>query len=211
MFGRSTHLATLTAATFAAGAIALAALPAAAKPAVNQPAPAFTAVDSNGETVSLDTFKGKTVVLEWTNHDCPYVKKHYGTGNMQALQTAAASDDVVWLSVISSAPGTQGHVDGAKANRLTASRNAAPTRVLLDPEGVVGKSFDARTTPQMFVIDPEGTLRYMGAIDDKPSTRKSDVAGATNYLTGALTALAAGQSPDPAVTRPYGCSVKYGS
>jgi peroxiredoxin len=174
-------------------------------------APDFTAVDSNGKSHQLSSFKGKTVVLEWTNDGCPYVQKHYGAGNMQALQKAAGDSGVVWLSVISSAPGTQGHVDGAGANKLTDSRKALPTAVLLDPTGKVGKLYDAKTTPHMYVINPEGKLVYAGAIDDKPTANQADLKGARNYVTEALAAVAAGKAPEVTTTRAYGCSVKYGS
>lgn len=176
---------------------------------VGAPAPNFTAVDSNGKRHSLTDFKGKTVVLEWTNHDCPFVKKHYETDNMQKLQRSATSQGVVWLSVISSAPGQQGFVNGAKANELTKSRNASPTAVILDPEGTLGRLYGARTTPHMFIIAPNGTLAYMGAIDDRPSANKDDVAGARNYVAEALNAIRAGQPVPVATTQPYGCSVKY--
>ncbi len=182
-----------------------------AAPQVGQPAPAFTATDTKGETHSLTDFSGKTVVLEWTNHGCPYVQKHYETGNMQALQKDAAEDGIVWLSVISSAPGTQGHVSPERADELTQSRDAAPTAVLLDPKGKVGKAYGARTTPHMYVINPEGTLMYMGAIDDRPTARHSDVDGARNYVREALAAMENGEDIPNKVTRAYGCSVKYGS
>ncbi len=184
---------------------------AAAAPQIGAPAPAFTATDSKGKTHALDDFRGKTVVLEWSNHGCPYVQKHYETGNMQALQNEAASDGVVWLTVISSAPGRQGHVTPAEADELTETRDAAPAAVLLDPEGKVGLTYDARTTPHMYVIDPEGTLVYMGAIDDRPSARHSSVEGARNYVREALNALENGEQIAQPITRAYGCSVKYGS
>ena len=191
--------------TFAMTASAIAA------PDVGAPAPEFSAVNTKGETINLKDLRGSTVILEWTNHDCPYVKKHYETSNMQNLQKRATDEGVVWLSVISSAKGTQGHVSSARADELTQKRDAAPTHVLLDESGAVGRMFDARTTPHMYVIDAEGMLQYRGAIDDKPSTRRSDVETATNYVNAALEAVKAGKSPDPAVTRAYGCSVKYGS
>lgn len=189
----------------------LVAAPAMAEPQVGAPAPGFTAVDSNGKTHKLSDLKGKTVVLEWTNHLCPYVGKHYGAGNMQKLQKEATKDGVVWLSVISSAPGLQGHVAPDKANELTESRDAAPTAVLLDEKGDIGKMYNARTTPHMFVINADGNLVYKGAIDDQPSANPDSLKGAQNYLTGALQAVAAGKPADPDSTRPYGCSVKYGS
>lgn len=182
---------------------------ASAAPEVGKPAPDFTITDSNGNTVNLAAFRGKTVVLEWTNDGCPYVAKHYGTGNMQRLQTDATSKGVVWLTVISSAPGTQGHVVGPEANKLTSDRKARPTAVLLDPKGTVGRLYDARTTPHMFVIDQNGTLSYMGAIDDKPSANHATVNGARNYVSEALDAVLAGKPVTTASTRPYGCSVKY--
>ncbi len=182
-----------------------------AAPKVGAAAPDFTGVDSTGKTVKLSDFKGKMVVLEWTNHGCPYVQKHYGSGNMQKLQKTTAADGVVWLSVVSSAPGRQGHVDGKAADKLTRSRGAQPTAVLLDPEGRIGKLYGARATPHMFVIKKDGTLAYMGAIDNKPSANPTDVKSAVNYVTKALGQIAAGKAVDPAVTRAYGCSVKYGS
>ena len=143
-------------------------------------------MDSKGNTVSLSDLRGKTVVLEWTNNECPYVVKHYGSGNMQKLQTEASKDGVVWLSVISSAPGKQGHVSGAEADALTRSRKAAPAHVLLDEKGEIGKQYAARTTPHMFVINPEGTLVYMGGIDNRPTADKADIEGATNYVRPCL-------------------------
>ncbi|MGI9387577.1 MAG: redoxin domain-containing protein, partial [Methyloligellaceae bacterium] len=140
-----------------------------ADPVIGKPAPVFTGTDSNGKKVSLQDFRGKTVILEWTNHDCPFVRKHYGSGNMQALQKKATGGDVVWLSVISSAPGRQGHVSPVRANELTTARKASPSAVLLDPDGTIGRAYEATATPHMFVIDTQGTLVYKGAIDDKPS------------------------------------------
>ncbi len=180
-----------------------------AAPEVGKPAPDFSAVDSNGKTVKLSDFHGKTVVLEWTNDGCPYVKKHYGSGNMQSLQKDAAAKGIVWLTVVSSAPGKQGYVDGAGANGLTASRGAAPAAVLLDPDGAVGHLYDARTTPHMFIVDKDGALVYMGGIDDKATTEVADIQGAGNYVRAALDEIAAGKPVAEAVTRPYGCSVKY--
>ena len=172
-------------------------------------APDFTLPDGKGEPVSLSDFRGRTVVLEWTNHGCPFVRRHYGTGNMQALQQRAAADGTVWLSIVSSAPGKQGYVDGPQAEALSAERGATPAHVLLDPEGRVGRLYDARTTPHMFVIDPTGETVYRGAIDDAPYASAAETAQATNYVTAALDALKAGQRPAQASTRPYGCSVKY--
>lgn len=182
-----------------------------AAPEIGKPAPEFTGTDTHGNAVKLSALKGKTVILEWTNHGCPYVGKHYRTGNMQALQKETTDEGVVWLSVISSAPGRQGHVSGAEADELTSSRGAAPSAVLLDPEGTIGKMYEARATPHMFIIKPDGTLAYKGAIDDKPSARDSDVPVAQNYVRTALAQIKAGKPVEPSATRAYGCSVKYGS
>lgn len=180
-----------------------------ASPVVGQPAPAFSALDSNGQTRKLSDYLGKTVVLEWTNDGCPYVGKHYNSGNMQNLQKEATGAGVVWLSIISSAPGKQGNVTGAEANELTTSRGAHPSAVLLDPTGAVGHTYEAQTTPHMFVIDAKGTLRYMGAIDDKPVASPASLQGARNYVREALNDLAQGQPVAETTTEPYGCSVKY--
>ncbi len=194
----------------AVGALgALLATPVDAAPTIGAPAPAFIASDSNGKPIALGDFAGKTVVLEWTNDGCPYVQKHYSSGNMQALQAEAAKEGVVWLSVISSAPGTQGYVDGVKANALTASRNAKPARVILDPDGKVGRAYQAKTTPHMYVIDPKGKLAYMGGIDDKRSTDVKDIPASKNYVRAALADLKAGRAVAVAEATPYGCSVKY--
>ena len=186
-------------------------LPAWSAPAakVGEAAPAFTASSTAGSPVSLGSYKGKIVVLEWTNHECPYVRKHYESGNMQALQREATGQGVVWLTVISSAPGEQGYVTAAQANDLTTSRDAVPTAVLLDPKGTVGKMYGATNTPHMYVIDKAGILVYAGAIDDRPTTRKSDVPDAHNYVRAALQAVATGQPVKTPVTRAYGCTVKY--
>lgn len=180
-----------------------------ASPEVGAPAPAFTGMTSKGESVSLESLRGKTVVLEWTNHDCPYGRKHYGSGKMQAIQKNSATDGIVWLSIISSAPGRQGFVEVDEANQLTSSRDAAPTHVILDPQGSVGQAYSARTTPHMFVIDPDGTLQYKGGIDDKPSSSKRSLEGAHNYVCAALADLKAGKPVANPVSRPYGCSVRY--
>ena len=177
---------------------------------VDAPAPAFTAMTADGKTVSLADYKGKTVVLEWTNHDCPYVKKHY-SGNMQGQQKAAAAQGVVWLQVISSAPGQQGHVDGATAQKLNADRGAVVAATLLDPKGEIGKAYGAQTTPHMYVIAPDGKLAYKGGIDSIATAKADDIAKADPYVTQALAAVAAGKKVEKASTRPYGCSVKYAS
>ncbi len=189
--------------------VAVLVLPASATPVVGQASPDFTAVDSNGVTRSLSDYLGQRVILEWTNHDCPYVRKHYGSGNMQSLQQDATDAGYVWLSVISSAPGQQGYVSGEEANALTASRGAYPSAVLLDPAGDVGRLYDARTTPHMYVIDEAGILRYMGAIDDQPTTRRSSVAIANNYVRAAMANLEAGEDVAMTETTAYGCNVKY--
>lgn len=191
-----------------AASAALLSLGLSAAPQVGAPAPDFSVVDSKGVSHQLSDFAGKNVVLEWTNHDCPFVKKHYD-GNMQALQAEMKAQDVVWLSVISSAPGKQGHVSGAKADELTASRSALPTAVVFDETGTVGKAYDAKTTPHMYVIDKAGVLQYMGGIDSIPSAKVADIAKATPYFANAAKAVLNGKTPDPAITKPYGCSVKY--
>lgn len=177
-------------------------------PVVGQPAPAFTGTDSDGKTVNLADYRGKLVVLEWTNHGCPYVKKHYRAGNMQDLQKAARKMGVVWISVISSAPGTQGHVSGPQANELTESRKAAPNKVVLDPKGVIGRKYKASNTPHMYIVGPEGKLLYMGAIDDKP-TAWGDPKEAKNYVLAALNEIKAGKTVTQPSTQAYGCTVKY--
>ena len=178
-------------------------------PVVGAKAPDFMLTDMNGEAYKLSDLRGKRVMLEWTNHGCPYVQKHYNTGNMQKTQRELTEDGVIWLSIISSAPGKQGHVNGEKAKELTTKRGAYPTTVLLDPEGLVGRQYNARTTPQMFLINEEGVLTYQGAIDDKPSANPKSVEGATNYALAAHVALKEGRPADPVTTTPYGCSVKY--
>ena len=176
---------------------------------IGQPAPDFTATDSKGKAVTLSQYRGKTVVLEWTNADCPYTRKHYTSGNMQSMQTLARKNGVVWLSVISSAPGKQGYVDGPGADALTQSRSAAPAAVLLDPKGTVGRLYGAKTTPHMFVIDKNGALQYMGGIDSIATADISDIPRAEPYLKEAMLAVVQGSPVPRAVTTPYGCSVKY--
>lgn len=178
---------------------------------IGKPAPDFTAFDSTGRTHRLSDFSGKRVILEWTNHDCPFVRKHYRSGNMQKTQKSAKQDGVVWLSVISSAPGLQGHVSGDEADALTKSRNALPAAVLLDPDGKLGRLYRARVTPHMYIIDKDGTLAYKGAIDSIASGDTADIPNATNYVLQAMAQLKAGQSVKEAATRPYGCTIKYGS
>ena len=176
---------------------------------IGQAAPAFTATDSKGAAVSLEQYRGKTVVLEWTNADCPYTHKHYASGNMQAIQALAQKNDVVWLTVISSAPGKQGYVNGPAADALTQSRSALPTAVLLDPSGKLGRLYGAKTTPHMFVIDKNGTLQYMGGIDSIATADVSDIPQAEPYLKEAMLAVSQGAPVAHSVTRPYGCAVKY--
>ena len=180
-----------------------------AAPEIGQPAPAFTGKTAAGETVSLSDQAGKTVVLEWTNHDCPFVRKHYESGNMQALQKDLTGKGVVWLTVVSSAPGKQGHVSPAEAKDLTASRDAAPSGVILDEDGAIGRAYGATATPQMVLITPKQTVAYMGAIDSIPSARQDDIPKAENYLRAAYDAVAAGKPVQVAQTKAYGCSVKY--
>jgi peroxiredoxin len=179
-----------------------------AAPRIGEPAPAFTAVDSNGRTVKLSDFAGRTVVMEWTNHGCPYVQKWYG-GGMQTLQKDATGKGAVWLTVLSSAPGTQGHVDGATANRMMKEHGAAPTHYLLDYEGKVGRAYAAQVTPHMYVIAPDGRLAYMGGIDSIASTDVNDIPKAEPLARLAIDAVLAGKPVAKAQTRPYGCSVKY--
>jgi peroxiredoxin len=195
----------------AAAILVLTISPAMATPKTGEPAPEFTAVDSAGKSHKLADFKGKTVILEWTNDGCPYVKKHYGSGNMQTLQKDLTAKGVVWLTVISSAPGEQGHVDGPGADKLSQARGAVPTAVLLDPEGTLGRLYDARTTPHMYIITADGKLAYQGAIDDKPSSNPADIPAALNLVRNALDLIAEGKPVNPATTKSYGCSVKYKS
>ncbi|MBM4247599.1 MAG: thioredoxin family protein [Deltaproteobacteria bacterium] len=182
---------------------------AAADGVVGQPAPAFTLSGTDGRPHSLAEYAGKYVVLEWLNHDCPFVRKHYVGGNMQRLQKKWTGRDVVWLSINSSAPGKQGNYPPEEANELTSDKGAAPTAVLLDPDGTVGRAYGAKTTPHMFVVDPKGVLIYAGGIDDKPSTDPADVGAARNHVDHALTEALDGKPVTVAASTPYGCSVKY--
>jgi peroxiredoxin len=198
--------------SYTALAVAFAAalpLTALAAPTVGQPAPAFTGTDMNGKKVGLADLKGKYVVLEWHNQGCPYVVKHYDTGNMQKLQKELTGQGAAWITVISSAPGKQGHVTAAEEQAYLNAQNASPTNVIFDEDGKIGQAYGAKTTPHMFVIDDKGTLVYAGAIDDKSSTDKADVAGATNYVQAAYQEAKAGQPVKTPSTAPYGCSVKY--
>jgi peroxiredoxin len=177
---------------------------------VGKPAPDFSLTDAQGKTRTLAEFKGKTVVLEWNNPECPFVKKHYNAStNMQTQQKTATRDGVVWLSINSGAPGKQGAMDGPTAVAKIAALQAAPSAYLLDADGKVGRSYDAKTTPHMYVIDSTGVLRYAGAIDSIASADAADIAKATQYVSQALTEIKAGKPVSMAVSKPYGCSVKY--
>jgi alkyl hydroperoxide reductase subunit AhpC len=190
--------------------LALCAVPllvAAAK--VGGAAPDFTATASNGKAVRLADYRGKYVVLEWHNNGCPYVGKHYNSGNMQRLQKHWTSQGVVWFTILSSAPGKQGYVTASEENDYLTKEQAVPTAALLDPTGEIGHLYDAKTSPQMVVINPQGVVIYSGAIDDKPTTDLQDIQGATNYVTLALQEAMAGKPVQTPATRPYGCSVKY--
>jgi peroxiredoxin len=181
-----------------------------AAPEIGRPAPDFELTDTAGNAHRLSDFAGRKVVLEWTNHECPFVVKHYGSGNMQKQQRKARDEhDAIWLTIISSKPGAQGHVSPETADELTASRNASPTAVLLDESGDVGRAYAARVTPHMYIIDEDGALVYMGGIDSNPSADPADIPEATQYVTAALDELAAGRAVSEAVTRPYGCTIKY--
>lgn len=176
---------------------------------VAKPAPAFALQNALGQTVSLSQFSGKVVVLEWFNANCPFVKKFYANRDMQVFQKAARAKGAVWLTINSSAEGKQGYIAPQDAQSFATAQGLDPASLLLDPEGSVGKSFGARLTPHMFVIDQKGTVAYAGAIDSTPSTRSGDIASSTNYVIQAVEALIQGRTPSPASTDPYGCSVKY--
>lgn len=178
---------------------------------VGQPAPAFTAVDTSGKTVSLADFKGRHVVLEWVNPGCPYVQKHYGSANMQGTQREAAAKGVVWLAVNSTATDHVDYKSPAAMAQWMQGHKAAATATLMDIEGKVGRAYGARTTPHLYIVDPKGTLVYAGAIDNKPSPNPADVTTATNHVKVALAETLAGKAVSQATTRPYGCSVKYAS
>ena len=194
------------------GALALSlAMNVSAKIDIDAPAPEFTLTNSLGESVSLADFKGKHVVLEWTNHLCPYVVKHYDSDNMQTLQRKYTNKEIVWLTIISSAEGKQGYVKPDEANALTVSRNAAPSHVLFDPSGEVGKMYAAKTTPHMYIIDPSGELKYAGGIDSIKSANQADIPKADNFVDIGLSALLEGDEIERKLTPPYGCSIKYKS
>jgi len=182
-----------------------------AEPVIDKPAPEFSGKTADGKTLPLHALRGKTVVLEWTNHECPFVKKHYESGNIPQLQKEATQNGIVWLQVISSAPGKQGYVDGSTAIKLNTARGANPTNTLLDPEGTIGRLYGAQTSPHLYIIDPDGILVYKGGIDSIPSADPADIAKAENYVKTALTALASGKKVAKSSTQAYGCTVKYAS
>lgn len=197
--------------TLAVAAILMMPAIAHASPETGKPAPNFTATNIlNGESFDLSDHKGKIVVLEWTNHQCPYVIKHYDTGNMQKVQKQVLDmGDVAWVSIVSSAPGKQGHVTAEEATAIVEKENAHPTAKILDESGEIGQLYGAKTTPHMFVINADGALAYAGAIDDNDSPRHETVEGATNYVVNAVSALKTGESVAVSTTQPYGCGVKY--
>ena len=178
-------------------------------PTIGQPAPLFEAIDSNGKAVKLEEFKGKTVVLEWTNHECPFVKKHYEPGSMQKAQKEAKEKGAVWLSIVSSAVGKQGYLVEAEAQTIFKEKGFNSDHLILDATGRIGHMYEAKTTPHMFVINPEGVLVYMGAIDSIASADSADIENATNYVLAAIDAINADVEPEHTNTKPYGCSVKY--
>ena len=180
-----------------------------AEAVVGQPAPAFKGVDAAGKPVSLDQYKGKYVVLEWVNPECPFVKKHYDSGNMPGTQKYALDKGVVWLAVNTSADGDRAEKSAA-ISEWVKSKKAMPTATIMDTGGAIGRAYGARTTPHMYLIDPAGKLVYAGAIDSKPTANPADIKGATNYMVQAIDESLAGKTLSQAVTKPYGCSVKYG-
>lgn len=178
---------------------------------VGKPAPAFTLTSCESKPVSLSDFKGKVVVLEWTNHSCPFVVKHYGTGNMQKLQADATAKGVVWLSICSSAPGKQGYAAPADASKVCAQKNSAATAYLIDESGDTGRAYGAKRTPEMYVINADGVVVYQGAIDDMKSVDPADVAKAKNLVAAAIEETLAGKPVSTPKTEAYGCSIKYGN
>lgn len=184
-------------------------MPAFASPVVGQMAPTFSAMDVDGKSVSLADFKGKVVVLEWTNHGCPFVRKHYDTGNMQSVQADITAMGAVWLTIVSSAPGEQGYVTPDETKARMAAEKWSASSTLLDPKGIIGRAFDAKVTPHMYIIGADGALLYNGAIDDKPTSNKADVTGARNYVRDAMADINAGRPVAMANTRAYGCGIKY--
>lgn len=181
----------------------------AAAPKSGEPAPAFTGKGADGKTYSLADLKGKTVVLEWFNKDCPYVKKYYDSKKMQDLQKEETAKGVVWLTIASSAPGKEGFVNAAAASEIRSEKGMNSTAMILDADGKIAKAYMAKTTPHMFVIDKKGLLAYQGAIDDRPSANPKSLEGAQNYVAAALMSLEKGEPVKSTSTTPYGCSVKY--
>jgi peroxiredoxin len=180
-------------------------------PPVGSAAPEFSLPDANGKTHSLSEYKGKYVVLEWFNPECPFVKKHYGSSNMQKLQQEYTGKGVVWLTIDSNAPGTEGNITPEEAQKITASWKTHQTALLLDPEGKAGRAYGAKNTPNMVVIDPEGKIAYEGAIDSKATPNPADIPSSTNYVKAALDESLTGKPVTTSQTKPYGCSVKYKS
>jgi glutathione peroxidase-family protein len=174
------------------------------------PAPALATLDMFGKKVALADFKGKMVVLEWTNYGCPFVRKHYDSGAMQALQAEATAQGVIWLTIASSAEGQQGYVTQQAAQERTAQEKWSGSAFLLDPKGEIARTYEAKVTPHMFVIGTDGGIAYNGAIDDRPTSKKEDVVGATNYVRAALADLRAGRPVAVANSKPYGCGIKFG-
>lgn len=179
--------------------------------AIGQPAPAFVGTDTSGKRVALADLRGKTVVLEWVNPGCPYVRKHYGAQNMQATQKAAVDRGVVWLAVNSTATEATDYLSPERMAGWMKEQQAAATATLMDPQGTIGRAFGARTTPHLYIINAQGVLAYAGAIDNKPSARAADIPGATNHVNQALGELLAGKAVSTPATQPYGCTVKYPS
>jgi hypothetical protein len=190
-------------------ALSLAAAPAFAAVEIGKPAPDFSARDAQGKTQTLSQYKGKTVVLEWNNPGCPFVQKHYSSGNIPKQQSAALADGVVWLTINSGAAGKQGHLDAKGAQEFLAQYHAAPSAYLFDGDGTIGHAYGARTTPHLYVVDADGVLRYMGGIDSIASADQEDLAKATQYVPQALAELKAGKPVSVPTSEPYGCSVKY--
>ena len=196
---------------FAIGLLASVASTTSASPTTGQPAPNFRATDVNGKPVSLADFKGKYVVLEWNNPGCPFVQKHYDSGNMQSLQKRFGAENVAWLAVNSTSESSSDYMAPSKLAAWFKQHNASPTAVLMDAKGEVGRAFGARVTPHMYVIDPNGTLVYAGAIDDKRSTNVADVKTASNYVVSALTESKSGKPVSKTTSQAYGCTIKYSS
>ncbi len=195
--------------TVMAATLVLAATTAQAAPAVGQPAPDFSARDTAGKSVRLSDFRGKTVVLEWTNPGCPFVRKHYDSGNLPATQKGAVDQGVVWLAVNSTEKAASDYLEPAQLTGWLKERKAVPTAVLMDEDGTIGRAYGARTTPHLYIVNAQGTLAYAGAIDSIPSARPADIDKATNYVKAALGDIAAGKPVAAATTQPYGCTIKY--